>query len=100
MARFFKLLILVPAGILILAFAIANRQTITVSFDPFSNPEASTAVVTAPLFILLFLALRSKSAACASRKPSMRQSRQVPTPSVSSSSRAALGTSRLPPAGR
>ena len=35
-AKFFKLLILVPLAVIILAFAIANRQTIGVSFDPFS----------------------------------------------------------------
>lgn len=57
MAKFFKLLILVPLAILVLAFAIANRQTISVSFDPFSNPDASTAIVTAPLFLLLFITL-------------------------------------------
>ena len=57
MAKILKLLVLVPVAILILAFAIANRQTISVSFDPFSNPDVSTAFVTAPLFILLFLAL-------------------------------------------
>lgn len=57
MVRFLKLLILVPLAVLILAFAIANRQTISVSFDPFSNPEVSTAVIAAPLFVLLFLTL-------------------------------------------
>lgn len=57
MARFFKLLILLPIAALILAFAIANRQIVTVSFDPFSAPDASTAIVTAPLFLLLFLSL-------------------------------------------
>ena len=57
MAKFFKLLILVPVAIVILAFAIANRQIISVSFDPFSDPAATGAAVTAPLFILLFLAL-------------------------------------------
>jgi heme/copper-type cytochrome/quinol oxidase subunit 1 len=56
-ARFFKLLVVVPIAILILAFAIANRQMISVSFDPFSDPSRSTAVVTAPLFILMFLTL-------------------------------------------
>lgn len=57
MAKFFKLLILVPLAVLILLFAIANRQGVSVSFDPFSNPSVSTAVVSAPLFIILFLAL-------------------------------------------
>jgi uncharacterized integral membrane protein len=55
--KFLKLLILVPVAIVILAFAIANRQIVSVSFDPFSEPSASGSFVTAPLFILLFLAL-------------------------------------------
>lgn len=57
MARFFKLLILVPIAIVILAFAIANRQTVSISLDPFSNPDASDAVIKAPFFIVLFLVL-------------------------------------------
>ncbi len=57
MAKFFKLLILVPIAVVILAFAIANRQVVSVSFDPFSDPEAGAAAVTAPLYILLFLTL-------------------------------------------
>ena len=57
MTRFIKLIILVPIAILIVAFSIANRQIVSVSFDPFALPEASSAIVTAPLFILLFIAL-------------------------------------------
>ena len=57
MAKFFKLLIAIPVAVVLLAFAIANRQVISVSFDPFTDPAASSAVVTAPLFVLLFLAL-------------------------------------------
>jgi uncharacterized integral membrane protein len=50
-------LILLPLAAVIILFAVANRQTISVSFDPFSNPDASSAFVTAPLFLLLFLTL-------------------------------------------
>lgn len=57
MARFFKLLILIPVAVVILAFAIANRQIASISLDPFSNPDASDAVIKAPLFIVLFLTL-------------------------------------------
>ena len=57
MAKFFKLLILVPIAIIVIAFAIANRQMVSVSFDPFTPPEVATGFVAAPLFILLFLAL-------------------------------------------
>ena len=38
-ARFLKFLILAPIAALILAFAIANRQEISVSFDPFADPS-------------------------------------------------------------
>lgn len=57
MARFFKLLLALPVAVVIVAFAIANRQSVSISFDPFSDPSASSAVITAPLFILLFLVL-------------------------------------------
>ena len=56
-AKLFKLLILVPIAIVVLVFAVANRQVVTLSFDPFSDPEASGAVMTAPLFILMFVVL-------------------------------------------
>ena len=48
--------ILVPLAIVIVAFAVANRQPITVSFDPFAaaDPAAS---VTLPLFVTIMVAL-------------------------------------------
>lgn len=55
--KFLKLLIVLPIAAVIVAFAIANRQSVTISFDPFSDPSASSAVITAPLFVLLFLLL-------------------------------------------
>jgi hypothetical protein len=49
-------LILVPLAIVIIAFAVANRQIVTVSLDPFSsNPPA--AAVTLPLFALIIVLL-------------------------------------------
>ena len=57
MAKFFKLLIFVPIAVVILAFAMANRQVVSISFDPFSEPESGAAMLTAPLYILLFLTL-------------------------------------------
>ena len=47
-------LVLVPLAIVILMFALANRQIVTVSFDPFSTtqPTLSFAI---PLFMLIFL---------------------------------------------
>lgn len=46
--------ILVPLAIIIIGFAVANRQAVTISFDPFdqSHPAYST---TLPLFVVIFL---------------------------------------------
>ena len=46
--------IVIPLAVVILAFAVANRQIVTVSFDPFSsaNPAYS---VPLPLFVLIFV---------------------------------------------
>lgn len=47
-------LVLVPLGIVILMFAVANRQLVTVSFDPF-NAVQPAASLTLPLFVLIFI---------------------------------------------
>jgi uncharacterized membrane protein YciS (DUF1049 family) len=49
-------LILVPLAIVLIAFAVANRQTVTVSFDPF-NANAPAASLALPLFALLIIIL-------------------------------------------
>ena len=49
-------LILVPLAVLIIAFAVANREIVTVSFDPFSV-EQPAASVTLPLFALVIVLL-------------------------------------------
>ena len=49
-------IILVPLAIVIVAFAVANRQDVTVSLDPF-NPDVPAASVTKPLFIVLLAVL-------------------------------------------
>jgi uncharacterized integral membrane protein len=49
-------LILVPLAIVIIAFAVANRQDVTVSLDPF-NPDVPAASVTEPLFVVLIAVL-------------------------------------------
>ena len=48
--------ILVPLAVIIIAFAVANRALVTVSFDPFSAGEPA-ASVTLPLFALIILLL-------------------------------------------
>jgi uncharacterized integral membrane protein len=45
-------IVLVPLAIIIIAFAVANRQDVTVSLDPFSA-ERPAASLTVPLFMLV-----------------------------------------------
>ena len=49
-------LILVPLTAVIIAFAVANRQAVTVSFDPFSSAAPAYAA-TLPLFAVIFIVL-------------------------------------------
>lgn len=48
--------VIVPLAVIIIAFAVANRQWITVSFDPFSSVSPAYAA-SMPLFVLIFIAL-------------------------------------------
>jgi uncharacterized integral membrane protein len=53
MRNFFRAIVLVPLALLIVAFAVANRQTVSFTLDPFGI--ASTALnFQAPLFALAF----------------------------------------------
>lgn len=54
--KFVAALILVPFAIVIIALAVANRQTVTLSFDPF-NASAPAAALALPLFVIVFAAL-------------------------------------------
>ena len=56
MKTFLKAIVLVPIAILAIAFAVANRQVIAISFDPFSAGDPAV-VLAAPLFLLVFLLL-------------------------------------------
>ncbi len=49
-------LIVIPLAALIIAFAVANRQMVTVSFDPTSSTNPAYAVPL-PLFVLIFILL-------------------------------------------
>jgi uncharacterized integral membrane protein len=48
--------VLVPLAVVIIVFAAANRQPVTVSFDPF-NSDQPAASLTLPLFALVILLL-------------------------------------------
>jgi len=54
--RIISTLILIPLAVVIIAFAVANRQWVTVSFDPFSSTSPAYAA-TLPLFAFIFVAL-------------------------------------------
>ena len=49
-------MILVPLAIIIIAFAVANRQIVTLSLDPFSAARPAAAV-SLPLFVLIIVPL-------------------------------------------
>ena len=46
--------ILIPLAIIIVGFAVANRQAVTVSFDPFDSSQPAYSL-TLPLFAVIFL---------------------------------------------
>jgi hypothetical protein len=54
MRKFLTALIVLPLGLILVAFAVANRHFITVSFDPFISNDPSFSI-TLPLFLLLIL---------------------------------------------
>ena len=57
MRTLFRLVVIVPIAIVLLMFAFANRHLVTVSFDPFAGNDVAGPRITAPLFILLILAV-------------------------------------------
>ncbi|GJD30968.1 hypothetical protein PMNALOAF_2220 [Methylobacterium adhaesivum] len=56
MIRFFKGLVLLPIAVIVVALAVANREAVRLSFDPFS-PDMPVLSVTLPLYALLFIAV-------------------------------------------
>lgn len=55
MIRFVRLVVFAVAAIILLLFAFANRQFVTVSFDPFSSAERSALATSAPLFAVVIV---------------------------------------------
>jgi uncharacterized integral membrane protein len=49
-------LVLVAVALLLVSFAVANRQTVTVSFDPFDQANPAL-VISLPLYQLIFILL-------------------------------------------
>ena len=54
MRKFFSALILIPLAVVFVVFAVANRHSVTVSFDPFNsvNPSVGTSL---PLFVVIIM---------------------------------------------
>lgn len=57
--KFLKWLAIAPLALIALAFCIANRHVVTVSFDPFDGNDVSSPQITAPLFVLLLITVVS-----------------------------------------
>src|SRR6185295_5702412 len=53
MRKFVAIAVLVPLAIIIVMFAVANREVITISFDPFDSAHPAFAL-RLPLFMLIF----------------------------------------------
>jgi uncharacterized integral membrane protein len=53
MRNFLKFLVLAPLALILLVFALANRQTVTVSLDPFNNGDIPSPQIVLPLFLVL-----------------------------------------------
>lgn len=56
MKRFLFLVILVPLAVVVVVLSVANRHAVVLSLDPFAA-GAPALSVTAPLFVVLFIAL-------------------------------------------
>jgi uncharacterized integral membrane protein len=56
MKTFLKWLVLAPVGLVVLAFAIANREPVRLVLDPLPG-ESTDLQINAPLFLILFIAI-------------------------------------------
>lgn len=54
--KIINLLILLPIGVILIVFCVANRQSVTLAFNPF-RPEDQVLSLSAPFFVFLFIAL-------------------------------------------
>ncbi len=52
MRKFLTAMVLIPLGLILVVFGVANRHFVTVSFDPFNSTDPSIAV-TLPLFVVI-----------------------------------------------
>jgi uncharacterized integral membrane protein len=52
MRKLLNAAILIPLGVLLVVFAVANRHRVTVSFDPFNSGDSALGI-TLPLFVVI-----------------------------------------------
>lgn len=56
MKRFLILLLLVPLALVAVALAVANRHVVTIFLDPFAGQAPEGTQISAPLFVVMFVA--------------------------------------------
>jgi uncharacterized integral membrane protein len=56
MVRFVRFAVLALCAIILLGFAFANRDLVTVSFDPFASSDSAAFSIAAPLFAVVIVA--------------------------------------------
>ncbi|HWU62987.1 MAG TPA: lipopolysaccharide assembly protein LapA domain-containing protein [Ensifer sp.] len=54
--KLINVVILLPVAIILIVLSVANRQAVTLAFNPF-DPSDSLLSITAPFFVYLFLAV-------------------------------------------
>src|ERR1044071_9322335 len=54
MRKLVTILVLIPLAVVIVMFAVANRDAVTLSFDPFSAAQPAFALKL-PMFVLIFV---------------------------------------------
>jgi uncharacterized integral membrane protein len=52
MRKFLNAVVLIPLGVILVVFAVANRHMVTVSFDPFNSSDPALSF-TLPLFVVI-----------------------------------------------
>ena len=56
MFRFLKIVILLLLAVILLGFAFANRELVTISFDPFASTDNAAFSIVTPLFAVVIVA--------------------------------------------
>jgi len=56
MIRFFRVAVLALVAVVLLGFAFANRDSVTISFDPFASRGNAALSIDTPLFVVVIVA--------------------------------------------